>query len=55
MAMASGTVAAAAAASQLGSGVVYASGGYGVMGLAAAAAATVPLALAIWWQITAAH
>jgi MFS family permease len=45
----------ASAASQVGSGVVYASGGYGVMGLAAAAAATVPLVLATWWQITAAQ
>jgi MFS family permease len=45
----------ASAASQLGSGVVYASGGYGVMGLAAAAAATVPLTLAIWWQVAVAH
>ena len=43
----------ASAASQIGSGVVYASGGFGVMGLAAAAAAAVPLALAIWWQATA--
>jgi MFS family permease len=41
----------ASAASQIGSGVVYASGGFGVMGLAAAAAAAVPLALAIWWQV----
>ena len=41
----------ASAASQIGSGVVYASGGFGVMGLAAAAAAVVPLALAIWWQV----
>jgi MFS family permease len=45
----------ASAASQVGSGVVYASGGYGVMGLAAAAAAAVPLTLAIWWQVTVAH
>jgi MFS family permease len=45
----------ASAASQIGSGVVYASGGYGVMGLAAAAAAAVPLTLAICWQITVAH
>jgi len=42
----------ASAASQLASGVVYASGGYGVMGLAAAAAAAVPLALGTWWQTT---
>jgi MFS family permease len=45
----------ASAASQVGSGVVYASGGYGVMGLAAAAAGMVPLVLATWWQITAAQ
>ena len=41
----------ASAASQIGSGVVYASGGYGVMGLTAAVAAVVPLTLAIWWQV----
>ena len=45
----------ASAASQLASGVVYASGGYGVMGLAAAAAAAVPLALGTWWQTTLTH
>jgi len=45
----------ASAASQVGSGVVYASGGFGVMGLTAGAAAAVPLTLAIWWQVTAAH
>lgn len=44
----------ASAASQIGSGVVYASRGFGVMGLAAAAAAAVPLTLALWWQITGA-
>ena len=38
------------AASQAISGVVYAIGGYWVMSLAAAAAALVPLALAVWWQ-----
>jgi MFS family permease len=43
----------AAAASQIASGVIYASGGFGIMGLAAAAAAVVPLALAIWWQVVA--
>ncbi len=37
-------------ASQIGSGVVFAAGGYGIMALAAAAAA-VPLGLAIWWQV----
>jgi len=41
----------AAAASQIASGVIYASGGFGIMGLAAAAAAVVPLVLAIWWQV----
>jgi hypothetical protein len=45
----------ASAASQIGSGVVYASGGFGVMGPAAAATAVVPLTLAIWWQVTVAH
>jgi MFS family permease len=38
-------------ASQIGSGVVYAAGGYGILGLATAAAAVVPLGLAIWWQV----
>jgi MFS family permease len=38
-------------ASQIGSGVVFAVGGYGIMALAAAAAAVVPLGLAIWWQL----
>ena len=38
-------------ASQVGSGVVYASGGFGVMGLAAAAFGLVPLGLGVWWQI----
>jgi MFS family permease len=41
----------ASAGSQIGSGVVYASGGFGIMNLTAAAAATVPLALALWWQM----
>jgi MFS family permease len=45
----------ASAGSQIGSGVVYASGGFGIMGLAAAAAAVVPLALAIWWQVEGSH
>jgi MFS family permease len=45
----------ASAASQIGSGVIYATGGFGVMGLAAAAAAVVPLALAIWWQVAGRH
>jgi len=38
-------------ASQGGSGVVYAAGGYGVMGMAAAAMAVVPLGMAVWWQL----
>jgi MFS family permease len=38
------------AASQVVSGVVYAVGGYGVMALVAASAASAPLILAIWWQ-----
>jgi MFS family permease len=42
----------ASASSQIGSGVIYATGGFGVMGLVAAAAAVVPLALATWWQLT---
>jgi MFS family permease len=42
----------ASAASQVGSGVVYASGGFGIMNLAAAAAALIPLSLALWWQRT---
>jgi MFS family permease len=38
-------------ASQIGSGMVYAVGGYGVMALTAAAMAVVPLGLAAWWQM----
>ena len=45
----------ASAASQIGSGVIYATGGFGVMGLAAAVAAVVPLTLAIWWQVAGRH
>jgi predicted MFS family arabinose efflux permease len=45
----------ASAASQIGSGVIYASGGFGIMALAAAAAAVVPLALAVWWQVAGRH
>jgi MFS family permease len=40
----------ASASSQAISGVVYAVGGYGIMALAAAAAAIVPLSAAAWWQ-----
>ena len=43
------------AGSQVISGVVYAVGGYGVVSLAAAAAALAPLILAIWWQRTGRH
>lgn len=45
----------ASAASQVGSGVVYAVGGFGVMGLASAIMATAPLALCLWWRFSAAH
>jgi MFS family permease len=38
------------AASQVGSGVVYAFGGYLVMGVSAAIMATVPLIAALWWR-----
>jgi MFS family permease len=41
----------ASAGSQIVSGIVYAIGGYGVMALAAALTAMVPLALAMWWQV----
>jgi MFS family permease len=40
----------ASAASQVVSGVVFAAGGYGVLGVFAAATAVVPLGLAVWWQ-----
>jgi MFS family permease len=36
--------------SQIASGVVFAVGGYGIMVLASAGAAVVPLAMALWWQ-----
>ena len=39
------------AASQVGSGVIYATGGFGAMNLTAAALALIPLALALWWQV----
>jgi MFS family permease len=45
----------ASAGSQIGSGVVYATGGFGVMALTAAAAALVPLALSLWWQFVIAE
>jgi MFS family permease len=44
-----------AAISQVGSGVIYAGGGFGLMGLAAAAVAAVPLTLAIRWQVRRSH
>ncbi len=31
--------------------LVFAAGGYGIMVLAGAVAAAVPLGLAIWWQV----
>ena len=43
------------AGSQVVSGVVYAVGGYGIMSLAAAAAAVAPLILGIWWQAAGRH
>jgi MFS family permease len=39
------------AASQVGSGVIYAAGGFGIMNLTAAALAVIPLFLALWWQV----
>ncbi len=42
----------ASATGQVVSGMVYARGGFGIMGLAAAAAAAVPLTLTLWWQST---
>jgi MFS family permease len=36
--------------SQIGSGMVYAVGGYEIMSLTAALMAVVPLGLAVWWQ-----
>jgi MFS family permease len=40
------------AAGSLGSGVVFAAVGFGVMGLVGAAAALIPLGAALWWQAT---
>jgi MFS family permease len=37
-------------ASQIGSGMIYAVGGYVIMALTAAFMAVVPLGLAVWWQ-----
>ena len=42
-------------ASQVVSGVVYAVGGFGVMGGTAAALAVLPLGLGIWWQARGYH
>jgi MFS family permease len=36
----------------LGSGVVYAAAGYGVMGIAGAIVAGIPLGLTLWWHMT---
>jgi MFS family permease len=41
----------AAAAGSFGSGLVFAVGGYGILGVVAASAALVPLGLAVWWQM----
>jgi MFS family permease len=38
-------------ASQIGSGMVYAAGGFGIMAVTAAAMAAVPLGFAVWWHI----
>jgi len=38
-------------ASQIGSGMVYAVGGFGIMAVTAAAMAAVPLGFAVWWQL----
>jgi MFS family permease len=40
----------AAATGSFGSGMIFAASGYGSLGLAAAAAALIPLGLALWWQ-----
>jgi len=42
----------ASAGSQVGSGVIYGIGGFGLMGLSAAIMAVVPLILVLWWQAT---
>ncbi len=39
------------ATGSLGSGVVFASVGYNVMGLIGAMAALIPIALTLWWQM----
>jgi MFS family permease len=45
----------AAATGSFGSGIIYAGGGYGVLSVVAAAAAVVPLVLAVWWQSRGRH
>jgi MFS family permease len=40
------------AVGSFGSGLVFAAVGYGMMGLVGAAAAVIPLALVLWWQVT---
>lgn len=40
----------ASAASQIGSGVIYAAGGFQAMGIASAIMAAVPMVLVLWWQ-----
>jgi MFS family permease len=41
----------ASAGSQVGSGVIYAVGGFGLMGTASAIMAIVPLAAILWWRV----
>jgi MFS family permease len=41
----------ASAAGSFGSGLIFASAGFEALGLVAAAAAAVPLGLALWWQL----
>jgi MFS family permease len=40
----------ASAAGSFGSGLIFAAAGYAALGLAAAGAALIPLAVALWWQ-----
>jgi MFS family permease len=40
------------AAGSLGSGFIFGTGGYQVVGIAGALAAVVPLSLVVWWQVT---
>ena len=41
----------ASAAGSFGSGMIFAGGGYGALGLVAASGALVPLGLTVWWQV----